>query len=45
LPLDLEISLDKNNIAFAVNDLIESIPEETFEDSHVAQGVQHIIHV
>src|SRR5690625_688542 len=31
LPLDLEIKLDKNDIAFAVNDLIESIPEEAFE--------------
>src|SRR5699024_7268912 len=31
LPLDLEIKLDNNNIAFAVNDLIESIPDEAFE--------------
>src|SRR5699024_898645 len=32
LPLDLEIKLDKNDIAFAVNDLIESIPEKSFEE-------------
>src|SRR5690625_7082396 len=31
LPLDLEIKLDNNDIAFAVNDLIESIPDEAFE--------------
>src|SRR5699024_12250788 len=31
-PLDLEIKLDKNDIAFAVNDLIESIPEKSFEE-------------
>src|SRR5699024_10139777 len=32
LPLDLEIKLDKNDIAFAVNDLIESIPEKSLEE-------------
>ncbi|MBP2258883.1 transposase [Virgibacillus campisalis] len=32
LPLDLEVKLDKNDIAFAINDLIESIPVESFED-------------
>src|SRR5699024_6422436 len=32
LPLDLEIKLDKNDIAFAINDLVESIPVESFED-------------
>ena len=31
LPLDLEIILSKNDIVFAVNDLIESIPDEAFE--------------
>src|SRR5690625_2046765 len=31
LPLDLEFKLDNNDIAFAVNDLIESIPDEAFE--------------
>ena len=30
LPLDLEITLQKNDIAYAVNDLVESIPEEAF---------------
>ncbi|WP_029271120.1 transposase, partial [Virgibacillus alimentarius] len=32
LPLDFEMKLDKNDIAFAVNDLIESIPEKSFEE-------------
>ena|SRR5699024_9189509 len=32
LPLDLEIKLNENDIAFAVNDLIESIPEKSFEE-------------
>ena len=32
LPLDLEVKLDKNDIAFAINDLIESIPVESFEN-------------
>ena len=27
LPLDLEIKLQENDIAFAVNDLVESIPK------------------
>ena len=31
LPLNLEVKLDKNDIAFAVNDLVESIPEESFK--------------
>lgn len=31
LPLELEIKLDKNDIAFSVNDLVESIPAESFE--------------
>ncbi|WP_054755038.1 IS1182 family transposase, partial [Piscibacillus salipiscarius] len=30
LPLDLEIKLDKDDIAFVVNDLVEQIPEEAF---------------
>jgi len=30
LPLDMEMKLDKNDIAYAVNELTESIPEETF---------------
>src|SRR5699024_12549197 len=32
LTLDLAIKLDKNDIAFAINDLVESIPVESFED-------------
>src|SRR5690625_4769636 len=32
LPLDLEMKLKENDIAFAINDLVESIPEEAFED-------------
>ena len=31
LPLDLEIVFSKNDIVFAENDLIESIPDEAFE--------------
>src|SRR5699024_12448713 len=31
LPLDLEIKLDNDDIDFAVYDLVESIPEESFE--------------
>lgn len=30
LPLDLKIKLKENDVAFAVNDLVESIPEEAF---------------
>lgn len=36
LPLDLEIKLDKYDIAYAVHDLVESIPEEAF-DSFIRQ--------
>src|SRR5690625_6203796 len=32
LPLDLEIKLQKNDIAFAIHDLVECIPDEVFED-------------
>jgi len=32
LPLNLEVKLDNNDIAFAVSDLVESIPEESFKD-------------
>ena len=31
LPLDLEIKLQENDIAYTINDLVESIPEEAFE--------------
>ena len=32
LPLDLEFKLQENDIAFAINNLVESIPDEAFED-------------
>lgn len=31
LPLDLEIKLEVNDIAYVVNDLVEQIPNEVFE--------------
>jgi transposase len=31
LPLDLERKLEKEDIAFAIHDLVESIPEEAFQ--------------
>src|SRR5690554_1030639 len=31
LPLDLEVKLRENDIAFAINELVESIPEEAFK--------------
>jgi transposase len=31
LPLNFEMSLQENDIAFAINDLVESIPEEAFD--------------
>jgi len=31
LPLDLEIKLHKNDIAYVVNDVVESIPDDAFE--------------
>ena len=30
LPLDLEINLQENDIAYSVNELVETIPEEAF---------------
>lgn len=33
-PLDLEIKLDKNDTAFTLNDLIESIPPLTMKMGH-----------
>lgn len=30
LPLDLEVKLEKNDIAYTVNDLVEQIPDEAF---------------
>lgn len=32
LPLELEIKCQENDIAFAIHDLVESIPDEAFED-------------
>ena len=32
LPIDLEVKLQENDIAFVINDLVESIPEEAFEN-------------
>jgi len=32
LPIDLEIKLQENDIAFVINDLVESIPEEAFQN-------------
>src|SRR5690625_4387372 len=31
LPIDLEVKLQENDIAYVINDLVESIPEEAFE--------------
>src|SRR5699024_6553895 len=31
LPLDLEVKLEKNDIAFTIHDLVESIPDEAFD--------------
>src|SRR5690625_3343375 len=31
LPLDLEIKLEKNDIAYVVNDLVEQIPSQAFD--------------
>ncbi len=30
LPLDLEIKLDENDIAYAVNDVVTQVPDEAF---------------
>ena len=38
MPLDLEIKLEKNDIAFAVNDLIESIPAKSFQKFERSPG-------
>src|SRR5690554_1966136 len=31
LPIDLEVKLQENDIAFVINDLVKSIPEDAFE--------------
>lgn len=38
LPIDLEVKLQKNDIAFAINDLVESIPREAFEKFYKQEG-------
>jgi len=32
LPIDLEVKLQENDIAYTINELVESIPKEAFED-------------
>src|SRR5699024_2730979 len=32
LPIDLEVKIQEDDIAFVINDLVESIPEEAFEN-------------
>lgn len=38
LPLDIEIKLEKNDIAFVIHHLVESIPEEAFHVFRKTQG-------
>src|SRR5690625_5683949 len=38
LPLDLEIKLEKNDIAYAVNDLVEQIPCQAFDGFRRSTG-------
>lgn len=38
LSLDFSFQLEKNNIAFAINQLVESIPEERFIPFHHQMG-------
>src|SRR5690625_536880 len=38
IPLDLEIKLEKNNIAYAVNDLVEQIPCKVFDGFRHSTG-------
>ncbi|PRO66743.1 IS1182 family transposase [Alkalicoccus urumqiensis] len=38
LPMDLSFQLQKHDVAFAVNDLIESIPEEAFDAFYTSNG-------
>src|SRR5690625_1660806 len=38
LPLDLEIKLEKNDIAYAVNDLVEQIPNQAFDGFRRSTG-------
>ena len=43
LPIDLEVKIQENDIAFVINELVESIPEEAFEIFLQKQVVLHII--
>ncbi|GAA0335771.1 IS1182-like element ISSep1 family transposase [Bacillus carboniphilus] len=38
LPLDLEIKLQKNDIAYSVHDIVEQIPEEAFDQFKMQTG-------
>ena len=38
LPLDLEVKLQENDIAFAIHHLVESIPQEAFDSFHRSTG-------
>ncbi|MET3563455.1 transposase, partial [Enterococcus rotai] len=38
LPLDFSFQLEKNDIAFAIDQLVESIPEERFIPFHHQMG-------
>jgi transposase len=44
LPLDLEVKLQNNDIAFHVHHLVESIPNEAFETYLRNEGFLPIIH-
>ena len=44
LPLDLEVKLQKNDIAFSIHHLVESIPEKPSTHFSVKQAVLPIIH-
>lgn len=39
LPLDFSFQLEKNDIAFAIDELIESIPEERFNEFYHSIGL------
>lgn len=44
LPIDLEIKLQANDIAFVINDLVASIPNEAFHN-FLRKTDRRIIHV
>ena len=39
LPLDLEVKLQENDIAFHIHHLVESIPQEAFAPYHKLTGI------